>query len=110
MGAAAIRFQGCSTALACVELRTMTTSYQLAVTAAADFDCTNAGWTASQGGLDTSRLVMQALAIPFDAVRTQYASAAKAGLIERSMLAQRDFERSLGAAERLMLGPWARRV
>jgi hypothetical protein len=57
---------------------------------------------------DTRRAVMQALALPFDALRAQYVRAVTIGLIEPSMLAQRDFERALGATERLVLGPWAR--
>ena len=57
-----------------------------------------------------SRTGQQALAYPFDGVRAQYAYAVRAGLIRRSMLAHRDFERALGAVERLCLGPWARRV
>jgi|APFre7841882630_1041343.scaffolds.fasta_scaffold101786_1 hypothetical protein len=49
-------------------------------------------------------------ALPFDAMRFQYAGAVKAGLIENSMLASRDFERALGVLERQTLGPLARRV
>jgi hypothetical protein len=49
-------------------------------------------------------------ALPFDAMRFQHASAVKAGLIRNSMLESRDFERTLGALERLTLGPLARRV
>ena len=56
------------------------------------------------------RVVVQALALPFDAMRAQYARAAQVGLIERSMLAGRDFERALGSLEKFFLGPWARRV
>jgi hypothetical protein len=57
---------------------------------------------------NTGRAMMQALALPFDALRAQYVGAVKVGLIERSMLAQRDFERVLTTTERLVLGPWAR--
>jgi hypothetical protein len=57
---------------------------------------------------DTCSAVMRALALPFDALRAQYVGAVKVGLIERSMLAQRDFERVLTTTERLVLGPWAR--
>ena len=49
-------------------------------------------------------------ALPFDALRFGYAGAVKAGLVKRSILASRDFERALGALERLTLGPLARRV
>ncbi len=55
-------------------------------------------------------LVTQALALPFDLARSQYARAVRAGLIERSLLANAEFERTLGALERFALGPWARRV
>jgi hypothetical protein len=48
-------------------------------------------------------------AIPFDTLRAQYAGAVKAGLVERSMLAARDFERAVSAMEQLTLGPLARR-
>jgi hypothetical protein len=48
--------------------------------------------------------------LPFDAARAQYARAVQLGLIERSILASRDFECALGALERLTLGPLARYV
>lgn len=51
-----------------------------------------------------------AMRLPFDAARAQYAKGVQVGLIERSMLASRDFERALGALEQLSLGPLARRV
>ena len=50
------------------------------------------------------------LAWPFDAMRVQYASAVRAGLIERSILASRDFEVAVARLERWSLGPLARRV
>ena len=50
------------------------------------------------------------LRMPFDAMREQYASAVRAGVIERSLLASASFERKLGVLERTMLGPWARRA
>ena len=46
-------------------------------------------------------------AMPFDTLRAQYASAVTAGLVERSMLAARDFERAVSAMEQLTLGPLA---
>jgi hypothetical protein len=88
----------------------MTTSYRLAATAGGGVEFANAEWNASRVALDTGGVVMQALALPFDEARAQYARGVKAGLIQRSMLAHRDFERWLGATERLLLGPWARRV
>jgi hypothetical protein len=50
------------------------------------------------------------LRVPFDAMREHYASAVRAGLIERSQIASASFERKLVALERATLGPWARRV
>jgi len=49
------------------------------------------------------------LHLPFDGAREQYALGVRAGLIERSMLAARDFELGLGMAEQATLGPLARR-
>jgi hypothetical protein len=51
-----------------------------------------------------------ALTWPFDAMRAQHASAVRAGLLPNSMLESRDFEQTVGALERLALGPLARRV
>ena len=50
------------------------------------------------------------LAWPFDAARAQYGAAVRAGILSRSILASRDFERGIGRLERTMLGPFARRV
>lgn len=47
---------------------------------------------------------------PFDAMRSQHASAVHAGLIANSMLASRDFELAMDALEHLTLGPFARSV
>jgi hypothetical protein len=59
---------------------------------------------------DATSLAMDVLGLPFDMARAQYARAVQAGLIERSMLASRDFSRTVGAWEQLTLGPWARHV
>ena len=59
------------------------------------------------GWWDTAKSVARA---PFDTMRAQYASAVRAGLLENSMLASRDFERTVNAMERAALGPLARRV
>lgn len=48
--------------------------------------------------------------LPFDTLRAMHASGVQAGLIRRSMLESRDFERIVVALERGMLGPLARRV
>jgi hypothetical protein len=55
-------------------------------------------------------IAMNALGLPFDIARAQYARAVQLGLVERSMLASRDFARTLSAMEQLLLGPWARHV
>ena len=49
------------------------------------------------------------LGLPFDAIRLHYATCVQAGLIRRSMLESRDFERLLASVEQLTLGPLARR-
>lgn len=48
--------------------------------------------------------------LPFDTARAQYAGAVRAGLIPRSMLASRDFERVVRHWERLACGPLLRQV
>lgn len=55
-------------------------------------------------------LAMDVLVLPFDVARAQYARAVQLGLVQRSMLASRDFARTMGALEQLALGPWARHV
>ena len=59
---------------------------------------------------EAAGLAMDVLGLPFDMARAQYARAVQVGLIERSMLASRDFSRTVGALEQLTLGPWARHV
>ena len=49
-------------------------------------------------------------ALPFDAMRFSYATAVQRGLVRRSMLDSRDVEKALGAMERALLGPLARKV
>ena len=55
-------------------------------------------------------IAMDVLGLPFDVARAQYARAVQLGMIERSMLASRNFSRVLGSLEKLTLGPWARHV
>jgi hypothetical protein len=57
-----------------------------------------------------TRIAMDVLGLPFDIARAQYAAAVQWGLVERSMLASRNFAHALGAMEQLALGPWARHV
>jgi hypothetical protein len=45
---------------------------------------------------------------PFDALRNVFAGAVQGGWFAKSVLASRDFERALGALERVTLGPLAR--
>ena len=73
------------------------------------------GDSAATPGLDTLvrsgwRATSNALALPFDVAREQYARAVHAGLIENSMLAARDHALLLHALERATLGPLARRA
>ncbi|MDO8420213.1 MAG: hypothetical protein Q7S90_09265 [Rubrivivax sp.] len=55
-----------------------------------------------------SQAGLSLLGLPFDTLRALYATGVQAGLIRRSMLESRDFERVLASAERFMLGPLAR--
>jgi len=54
-------------------------------------------------------LWLRALQLPFDTARGAHAAAAMAGAWPRSLLGWARFERWLDGAERLALGPWARR-
>lgn len=56
------------------------------------------------------QVVTEALHLPFDVMRAQHAQAVRAGLLARSMLESRDFERHVNALEHLTLGPFARQV
>ncbi|MGA8009444.1 MAG: hypothetical protein WCA24_08660 [Thiomonas sp.] len=49
------------------------------------------------------------LRMPFDVMREQYASAVRAGVIERSLLGAARFERKVASLEQTVLGSWARR-
>ncbi len=73
------------------------------------FDVSAASDVAKQLSVVTG-LTMDVLGLPFDVARAQYARAVQVGLVERSMLASRDFSRTVGALEQLTLGPWARHV
>ena len=57
-----------------------------------------------------TRTGMPWLALPFDALRAQYAAAVRAGFVERSLLGSGRVERFLASLEQFALGPWARRV
>lgn len=48
------------------------------------------------------------MAMPFDAMRFQYANAVVAGLVPRSLLASAKSEQAIDRLERLVLGPIAR--
>ena len=64
----------------------------------------------AEGVLDATGIALNVLGLPFDVARAQYACAVQLGLVQRSMLASRNFTRALSAMERLALGPWARHV
>ena len=66
--------------------------------------------TPADNVIAASGISLNLLRLPFDIARAQYAQAVQLGLVERSMLASRDFGRTLGAIEQLTLGPLARRV
>jgi hypothetical protein len=55
----------------------------------------------------TARLMQY---LPFDLAREQYGMAVRLGFFQRSMLAWAKFERRLDMLEKVILGPWARRV
>ena len=56
------------------------------------------------------RFLAGSLSMPFDLLRSYYANSVQFGLIERSLLANAQFENVLCAAEQVSLGPWARSV
>jgi hypothetical protein len=58
--------------------------------------------------IDPIGMAQDLLALPFDALRFQYAGAVTTGLIQRSILASGTLERALDALEKLALGPLAR--
>lgn len=55
------------------------------------------------------RVTKDLLRMPFDVMREQYASAVRAGVIERSLLGAARFERKVASLEQTVLGSWARR-
>lgn len=58
---------------------------------------------------ELTRVGSDALALPFDIARAQYARAVQVGLIERSLLNSARFGQALNALEGLVLGPLSRR-
>ncbi len=66
------------------------------------------GQQPAESGLPPNGMGRAFLALPFDAIRFQYAGAVMAGLVPRSILASAKFERALDALERLTLGALAR--
>lgn len=54
------------------------------------------------------QLSQRLLALPFDALRFQYAGAVSAGLAPRSIVDSGRWERRIDALEKLTLGPFAR--
>jgi hypothetical protein len=74
----------------------------------------SAGWPAAQradSAWQTLCDLLQGLcALPFDALRLQHAAAVRAGAWPSSLLESQRFDAQIGRAERLLLGPLARRV
>jgi len=58
---------------------------------------------------ELTRVGCDALALPFDIARAQYARAVQVGLIERSLLQSARFGQTINALEGLALGPLSRR-
>lgn len=58
---------------------------------------------------ELTKVGCDALALPFDIARAQYARAVQVGLIERSLLQSARFGQTLNALEGLALGPLSRR-
>lgn len=75
--------------------------------------CPEMGWAApnfvpaADAVAKASRTLM---GLPFDLLRVQYAAAARAGLVQRSMLASSRFDHALTTLEHLSYGPFARSV
>lgn len=65
-----------------------------------------AGWSA----LPALQWACKPWQMPFDLMREQHAQAIRAGMIEKSILGSREFERKVDALEKLCLGPFARKV
>jgi hypothetical protein len=71
------------------------------------------GWVApdfTPAAAAVSRASQTLLGLPFDLLRLQYAAAARAGLVQRSMLASCRFDHALTTLEHLSYGPFARSV
>jgi hypothetical protein len=56
------------------------------------------------------QVVSDSLHLPFDILRSQHAGAVHAGFLANSILASRDFERTVDALEHITLGPFARHL
>ena len=85
--------------------------YNNVIPVAANFE--HAVWPAPDVGQrvrEVTGIAMDFFGLPFDVARAQYARAVEVGLLQRSMLASRDFSRAVSACEQLTLGPWARHV
>lgn len=57
-------------------------------------------------GLFAALQGLGALTLPFDTARDHYARSVQAGLLPKSILASRDFERALAALEQLTRARW----
>ncbi|MBN8743084.1 MAG: hypothetical protein J0I24_02130 [Thiomonas arsenitoxydans] len=90
----------------------MVTSFAAAQHDSVCASAASAPWLAlSEGWVGSVHAVSrQVLYWPFDALRDQYATAVRAGLIERSLIASSQFERKTAALEQALLGSYARQV
>ena len=62
----------------------------------------------SEAGQAWEQWARSAAALPFDALRAQYAAAVRSGVMPASPLAAGRFERGVAQWERALLGAWAR--
>jgi hypothetical protein len=70
---------------------------------------TAAAWSfGTDAGSAWEHWARRVAAIPFDALRAQYASAVRTGVMPASALDAGRFERGMAQWEQLLLGPWAR--
>ncbi len=66
--------------------------------------------TAAEGSNVAFQITQAVFEMPFDLARAGYANAVRLGLVKRSMLGGRQFERCVRSAELVTLGPLARHV
>jgi len=62
----------------------------------------------SEAGQAWEQWARRAAALPFDALRAQYAAAVRGGVMPASLLDASRFERGVAQWEKALLGAWAR--